>query len=236
MKNEELTKSKAEENDGKDKLPGKDTHSSLLTSNSSFITIPGVDIQKGIAMTGGTEAGYRSVLSLFHKDAEDRLPLLQHTPEADALPAFVTKVHALKSASASIGAAQVSALAAELETAGKAGDIAFIGKQLPVFVELLTALVKSIQDTLEPGKPEYQDVPQGGNTVTPLPVPHSQLFEKLAEALKSQNAFVIDHILNELNQTPLDSKIRETLEKISDDVLMTEFNNALKTIEELLDL
>jgi len=192
--------------------------------------IPGVNAQKGIAMTGGTLAAYKQVLSMFCKDAKDRLPLLQKTPETAAMSVFVTQVHALKSASASLGAEEFSAKAAELEAAGKTGDMAFIRGHLPSFAQRLAELVKNILDVLEQDKSEIQDVLQGNSADS-----YSQLFKELAEALKSQNASKIAHILYELNQKPLDSKARETVEKISDDVLITEFDNALKTIEELLD-
>ncbi|MDR2740260.1 MAG: response regulator, partial [Treponema sp.] len=78
-------------------------------TEESGIVIPGVDAAKGITMTGGTVAGYRKVLAQFRKDAQERLALLQEPPEPGALPLFVTQAHALKSASASLGAAEVSA-------------------------------------------------------------------------------------------------------------------------------
>jgi len=211
----------------------------LPDKDSPFPNIPGIDTAKGIALTGGTVTAYKQVLSIFSKDAEDRLHLLEKTQEADlpladTLPTFITQVHALKSASASLGAVEVSAEAAALEAAGKAGDIASIKKQLPVFVELLTVLVKNIREALEPGKPEYQDVPQGAAPSLPIPCP--ELFKELAEALKSQNVSEIGRILLELNQKALNPKTSETVKKISDDVLMAEFGNALKNIEELLGL
>jgi len=130
-------------------------NSPLPTPNSpppiptpSLPDIPGVDTAKGIAMTGGTITAYRKVLSLFCKDVEQRLPLLQNAPEADALPAFVTQVHSLKSASASIGAQEVSSMAAGLEAIGKAGDAAFIRESLPDFVKQLEELTKNIRVSL----------------------------------------------------------------------------------------
>jgi CheY-like chemotaxis protein/nitrogen-specific signal transduction histidine kinase len=121
--------------------------------HSLILDIPGVDIQKGIAMTGGKEERYRSLLALFCKDMKERLLLLQKAQgsnllQADAVTALVTQFHALKGASASLGAGRVSAEAAALEAAGKAGDVEFLGKQLPLFVELLTELVKNIQNAL----------------------------------------------------------------------------------------
>jgi len=195
--------------------------------------IPGVDMAKGISMTGGTEAFYRRVLELFNKDALERLPLLQTVPEKDALRNFITNVHSLKSASASIGAAEVSAKAAALEAAGKSGDFAFIEGNLRHFTEHLTELVKNIRASLEPAQASKQE-PASPASDSRLPTPPSPLLTELETALKAQNAAEIDRILNELNQKQFDSKTREILDKISDDVLMTEFGNALKSIEELL--
>jgi len=194
---------------------------------SPFLTIPGVDVQKGIALTGGTPAAYRQVLSLFCRDTEDRLSLLQKTPEANALLAFVTQVHALKSASASIGAAEVSALAAELEKAGNDGDTAFIGEHLPAFARQLRELTENIRAALrlnETAAPHSE---------YPI-VDHSSLFEELAEALQKQNVPEIDRIIAALGENSLDIKTKEALDKISDEVLMTEFESALKTIDEVL--
>jgi len=195
-----------------------------------LLAIPGVDTAKGIAMTGGTLLTYKQVLSLFCKDIEQRLPLLQKTPETDALPALVTHVHALKSASASIGAAEVSARAAELETAGKGGDLAFIRKNLPAFAEQLAELIHDVKKALEPAKtPENRNA-----SVSSLLVSYSSLFTELAEAMKSQNISEIDRILDDINRESLDTKTKEILDKISDNVLMAEFDSALKAIEQLI--
>jgi signal transduction histidine kinase/CheY-like chemotaxis protein len=201
-----------------------------LTMNNEqnpVFAIPGVDTAKGIAMTGGTVTAYRQVLSLFCKDAEDRLPLLQKPLTPDTLTAFITHVHALKSASASLGAGDVSAQAAALEAAGKAADMSFIGEHLPAFAQQLEELTRNIEKVLEHKEPENPSDPS-------MLIAHSSLFEKLAKALKAQKTTEIDRVLEELNKKPLDAKTREALEKISDEVLMAEFGNALKIINKLI--
>jgi CheY-like chemotaxis protein/anti-sigma regulatory factor (Ser/Thr protein kinase) len=189
----------------------------------SLVSIPGIDTAKGISMTGGTEALYRQVLALFQKDAQDRLPKLQ-TGETD-LPLFITNVHALKSASASIGAAEVSEQAAKLEAAGKSGDLAYIKDNLPNFTERLTQLAEDIR-----ASPQLNETaaPSPPSPCSPAPSHYSPLFTDLATALKSQNAAEIDRILEELIHKPLDAKTKEAVEKISDAVLMTEFGTALE--------
>jgi CheY-like chemotaxis protein len=194
-------------------------------------TIPGVDVAKGIAMTGGTLNAYRQVLTMFRKDAEDRLPLLQTMPETDALPSFVTQVHALKSASASTGAAEVSSLAAELEAAGKIKDTAFIQKHLSVFAEQLAELAKRIE--------AWEKAVEGLDFETPAgELDHdavTSLLHELAAALQLQKADDIDYILEQLLQQPLEAGIKTTLEQISDEVLMAEYGKAGETLDRLLN-
>ena len=199
----------------------------LPIPHSPFPSIPGVDAQRGMAMTGGKIEFYRKVLATFSKDAEERLPLFQTVPGDDTLPSFATQVHALKSASASIGAAEVSARAAELEGAARGGDIALIGKQLPVFAEQLAELVKNIRAFLE------TNAGTEGSETPALETPVSHLRE-LSVALKSQKADDIDRILEELNQKNLNADFGAALEKISDNVLMAEFDSAIHAVEELI--
>jgi signal transduction histidine kinase/CheY-like chemotaxis protein/HPt (histidine-containing phosphotransfer) domain-containing protein len=207
-------------------------HSTLDATHSPLPSFPGLDTAKGIAMTGGTLTGYRSVLSMFCKDAEKRLLFLQTAPsksaDAGAMKDFATQVHALKGALASIGAEEISAMAAELEAAAKAPavDLTNIEKQLPVFTKRLAELLSNIHDALG----SMTELP---NTQISLPLPIPLLHE-LKAALKTEKADDIDHILDELNQKPLDPKTKDSLEQISDQVLMAEFDNAIIIVNELI--
>ncbi|MDR2717486.1 MAG: response regulator [Treponema sp.] len=205
---------------------------------SLLSTIPGIDIQKGISMTGGTIAAYKQVLIMFRKDAHDRLPLLQKIPEADTLLSFITQVHALKSASASLGAADISAQAAALESAGKAADIVFIREHLPAFVQQLAELIGGIDAALETDKNSGSMTNNNTAGTAPVGTTHARtaadsaalvsLLSSLESALKSQKSAEIDRILEELSRKPLNIGTKEILQKISDDVLMTEFDSAVK--------
>jgi|GEM_PF-897987 len=196
----------------------------------SHLIIPGVDTAKGIAKTGGTLAGYKQVLSVFYKDAKDRLPLLQTMPNAKTLPMFITHVHALKSASASLGAQEISKEAARLEAAGKAEDMMFFEKNLSLFTENLAELAENIGAVLA-----LQDMWESAVEETPVDISvYIPVLHELAEAMKSQNIFETERILDELGQKPLDSKAREILEKVSDNVLVADFDSAVKTIDEFI--
>jgi len=229
---------------GSREIGEKDTHffeapvaESVEAPNHNLLSIPGVDTEKGMSMTGETEEFYRRVLALFLRDALERLPRLQTVPEQDALRAFVTQVHSLKSASASIGADEFSASAAALEAAGKAGNMAFIKDNLSGFINRLTELIQNISAVVEPAAPSPES--SVANSSPPIPdssflIAHSSLLIALASALSSENAAETDRLLNELNKKQFDPGTRAILGKISDDVLMAEYGNALKSVEELL--
>jgi signal transduction histidine kinase/CheY-like chemotaxis protein len=208
----------------------KKEEASSVSDPQSQGQISGVDMTKGIAMTGGTEEVYRSVLVLFCKDAEDRLPLLRKIPGVNALPTFVTQVHALKSASASIGAAEVSAQAAGLEAAGKAADMNFIQENLPVFAESLSELIDGIrawEKTKKDNEPEKPEPATENGTIMPL-------LHELASALKTQKAEDIDRALERLMLQHLDADIKSVVERISDEVLMAEYYKATEILDSVL--
>jgi HPt (histidine-containing phosphotransfer) domain-containing protein len=171
-------------------------------------------------MTGGTIGGYKKVLALFRKDAKERLPVFSAFPSETALAVFVTQAHAIKSAAGTIGAAEVSAGAAGLEAAGKAGDAAAIQKLLPGFTEKLAALAAAA-----PAVPE--EVAAAGAAPDPALLP---LLRELAEALRAKKMGALDRVLEELSRKSLDNKTREALDAVSDNVLMGEYDKALETV------
>jgi signal transduction histidine kinase/CheY-like chemotaxis protein len=197
------------------------------------LIISGVDVQHGITMTGGTLSSYKQVLALFCKDARDRLPLLQNTPTVNILPIFITQVHALKSALASLGAADASARAAALEAAGKAEDLIFIENHLSDFTAHLTGLTKHIESALIAEAALENDSMDIADDVTDIAI-FVPLLQELSIALRERKADDLDRILDELMQQPLDSRSKEALEQISDEILIAEYKNAGEIVNRLL--
>jgi signal transduction histidine kinase/CheY-like chemotaxis protein len=138
----------------------EETQKEAIKKEETLPVIPGVDTAKGLSFCGGKVSGYKKVLSLFRRDTKERIALLQgfldksiageprQNPEQD-FATFNTQVHTLKSVLGSIGASELSAEAAALETAGKAEDLAAIKGSLPGFVTHLDALVERIGAALE---------------------------------------------------------------------------------------
>jgi CheY-like chemotaxis protein len=194
------------------------------------IRIEGLDVATGIAMTGGTLEAYMRVLESYRRDAESRLAFLgdfmgEFGPES--LPAFTTQVHALKSASASIGAGALSAMAAELEAAGKKGDREFIRKNLGDFYRGLETLIREIRGGLREKARNSAEAPAAGKA--------GDLLLGLKAALEAENIKDIDRFLDDLEALPLSPELREAYADISDLVLINEFQQAITAIEKLIE-
>jgi HPt (histidine-containing phosphotransfer) domain-containing protein len=188
--------------------------------------IPGVDVRKGIAMTGGTEAGYRKVLAQFYRDAVGRLPLFAKPPLEAEIAAFTAQAHALKSAAGTIGAAEVSKEAAALEAAGKSGDTTAIAEKLPEFCARLSELVTAIGEVFESEKLGAGSEEKAAASLSTLP---SSLLS-LKAALEVKNMEEIDSLLGELEKMPLDGEMREAVNAVSALVLMGEYEKAVQMI------
>jgi signal transduction histidine kinase/HPt (histidine-containing phosphotransfer) domain-containing protein/ActR/RegA family two-component response regulator len=204
-------------------------------SGKTGIQIPGVDTQKGINMTGGTEAGYRKVLAQFCKDAAERLPIFARPP---AETAFAVHAHAIKSAAGTIGAAEIAKEAAALEAAGNAGDKAAIEEGLPKFREDLAQLIEGIEKALEEkggGITAKGGAAQSaGVSPSALQLSLQALFSALRSALEIKNMREIDKLLEEIEQLPLDTETREQINAVSDQVLMGEYGKAMEIVNMLL--
>jgi hypothetical protein len=124
--------------------------------------------------------------------------------------------------------------AAELEAAGKAGDMAAIAEKLPQFREHLTGLIKGIGKVLEK-KNEGLRVNDRMTESSPVSSPALQtLLPGLRAALDAKNMKEIDKLFGEIEQLSLDTETRERINDVSDHVLMGEYQKALDELDRFL--
>ncbi|MDR2199778.1 MAG: response regulator [Deltaproteobacteria bacterium] len=204
-------------------------------SNEINLIIDGLDVQRGITMTGGNEDNYKKVLSIFHKDVELRLPLLKRPLDKESLPLFTTQVHALKSSLASIGASELSEQAKSLETKARDGNLKDIHESFKEFYDNLSSLNEKIEAALEV-KDEFISANFHDLSQADLIKDNLSLFNNLADALEKEQVGVIENMLNEIDKINFDSKIKVILERISQQVLISEFNEAFKIVKSLMEV
>ncbi|MDR1127755.1 MAG: response regulator [Treponema sp.] len=196
------------------------------------IEIEGVDVSRGIAMTGGSEEGYRNVLSVLHKDIQSRVPVFEKLIERpedsplppEELPAFTIHVHALKSALATIGASELSEKAAGLESAGKGIDCRYIAIKLPAFIRDLKALNEKIKAAVILPEETQQNVRDIASLLPAL--------EELQAALLAYDVGRIDALMKQLEAEGRPA-LNETA-RLPELILMGDYEEAAELIGELL--
>ena len=189
------------------------------------IRIEGVDVGKALAIAGGSAENYLRTLAVFCKDGRRRIKEIEKCSEMLNLPLYVIYVHALKSASANIGAIDLSEAAKRLEDAGKKEDVAFIEAQNPYLMSEFSALLDRAEAALAEVKKEAQieaaDVEALRAELSALRVA-TITFD--AAAIKKAEAGLAKYVN--------DADVGEIVEDILQNVLMGDDEKVLELIDE----
>ncbi|MDR1900978.1 MAG: response regulator [Treponema sp.] len=205
-----------------------ESESASGAARSIRLEIEGLDVARGLAMTGGTETTYREVLERYCRDVEERLPSLRGVPSLEDIPFFVIQVHALKSASASIGAETLSVKAQLLENAGRVGDLRVIAEHLSGFRQNISSLTARIKAALKAGAKPAEET--GENLAVPA---DKETLRRLRTALDQRDIQNVDLLLNKLLAGTVD-KEKHILSQISGCVLISDFDEAVELLDSLL--
>ncbi|MCL2415404.1 MAG: Hpt domain-containing protein [Defluviitaleaceae bacterium] len=117
---------------------------------ASINTIEGIDMKKISSFMCENPERYLRVLGIFQREGMQKLQDISKCFANRDLGLYITYVHALKSASANIGAEELSQASAKLENAGKQGDWDYISKHNKGFLKQLNNILESIGNSLKP--------------------------------------------------------------------------------------
>jgi signal transduction histidine kinase/CheY-like chemotaxis protein len=199
--------------------------------------IEGVDIEEGLKMANGSVESYLDILSVYVKDSKERYGTLcsflqtihMSSPDPHILSIFTTQVHALKSASASVGAKSLSEEAMRLEMAGRSASVEFIKQNLGLLCNSLAVIIERIERVLPKGEDS-----EGGAENQEVGAEDRRDFLSLKTALENEDIHTIDSLFETLNEKQFSVKVKEKLGEISDFILVSDFKEALKALEGLL--
>jgi CheY-like chemotaxis protein len=194
------------------------------TETEEFPPISGIDTRLGIANTGGTAEGYRMILEIFCIDIAERLPQIKSALETEDYPLYTTAVHALKGASRSIGAMEFGDFAAQMEEAGRKNDKKKIKGQTGELLERLTMLRDAIALALKADTRKSQPG-EADSFALELDVLRGALADMDTELVNSQ--------LLKCRDMSLDSRDRDLIGEIEQDVLLFEYETAIERIDSL---
>jgi CheY-like chemotaxis protein len=112
------------------------------------MAIEGLNVKKGILASGGKHERYLKILSSFYREGIEKSQELKTFLETGDMSFYKINVHALKGATANIGADSLSYAAEKLEKAAESFDLNFIETHNTKFLSDLELLLHSIDQAL----------------------------------------------------------------------------------------
>jgi CheY-like chemotaxis protein len=207
--------------------------SSAPPAYSDALRIEGVDVELGLKRIGGSMKDYLEVLEIYCRDVESSLHVLENIPWED-INNYTIRVHALKSASANIGAVALSNEAAFLEEAAKKGDLQAIWEKTDIFRERLAGLIYGIRAALSLVNGAGKGAEETGDTPGAHDAPAAEDLLRLKRALASRNIGAVDATLDGLSAMPLSDNVKNMLSRISNHILLADFDEAEDIVNALL--
>jgi len=172
------------------------------------------------------------IAEFFIRDAKKAASIMESIyinkgRRADDISMFVINVHAMKSALANVGETDICDDAAVLEKAGREKDIDFILMKLPSFMEQLYAVINRFE------KQEKEKI-KTNKTAGEISLLKEKLFE-IRAACSVYNRKAAKDLLAELREKAWPAEINECFSRISAYLLHSEFDEAVKFIEEYVN-
>jgi HPt (histidine-containing phosphotransfer) domain-containing protein len=195
--------------------------------------IEGLDVDRGLFLSGGVEEQYADLLRISVKAFDDRIKKMRSL-YVDNLPDFAIEIHGIKGALYAIGAGSLGDEAKELEFAAKAENAAFCAEAYPLFEEKFAAFNRLLAAAVK-----RRAIPSLG----PGSVP--RLIVSLGEALEASRQYNLDQagkIISSLRSYSWEARsgeagdkpIAEYLEQIADNLEYMEYEEAERLISLLL--
>jgi len=213
----------------KEKQIGSAVERSVKEKEAHSVSIEGLDADKGITLSGGTVEYYFETLSTFHEDVHERIAVIAKCLEEGNLPLYVTHIHALKSASANIGADRLSEAAYALEMAAISEDIQFIDRNHDNFLIETERILNSISNALSSHNISSKE---------PSIVIDAEQFKaellSLKTALEDLDIDKINQTIDTLLKTARSDDVLSVIRNISKQILLVEYDEAERLIDSLL--
>ncbi len=195
---------------------------------TTMLQIESIDINLGMSRIGGNFDTYVEILNMYYKDGVKRIPNISNYCNNKDIANYKIEVHALKAASASIGATDISNQAKLLEDACIEENIVYIEENNDIFINNFNLLLLNIQEALK----EIIIVDHNstekiiGDTTF-----YNESLTNLIDSLDSININKCDEILNNLFKFNWNEIQFENLNKIKDLVESYEFDLAIEFLE-----
>lgn len=188
-------------------------------NNEENLEITGLNVSEAIKMLG-SEKLFRAVLKEYYAAIESKAKKIRELRWAEDWENYTIEVHSLKSTSKQIGAEYVGDLAAELEMAGKTGDIELIKEkndhmldEYEKYIELLQPIFADESDEVSGGEELYE------------------LLGTLSEVIHTFDILAIDEIVHSIENSKFTGDDESFFQKLKSAIDEADIDKCIEIIE-----
>ena len=196
------------------------------------VIIEGIDTDEVAAHYAGGLEEYNELLKLYCLDGKRKLKVLQELWEEQDYEGYGIEVHALKSASANVGAMRLSSRAKEQEKAVNRGDLTFVEGRVAQLLTEYAEQLEHIQKYLDDNRNA------DGATADRKEIDKEELLQQMESALDSLENFQAKEcarIIEEIMSCQLDAETETTLENVREQLKLYEDDAAEQMLRELIE-
>ena len=185
----------------------------------------GLNVTTGLDLASGDIKTYKNTVEVTMREIAKSIIKLNEFPTDKDLKKFCIEVHGLKGSFANIGASVLSFKAAKLEDASHEGDIDYCIANLDEFVDELRVFEKNLINVFEEiwEKQETFEIPPE------LP----PILSRITEAMAETDFSAVYEEVDNLNALELDGAIKEEIEKLTEALMIMNYDHAEIIIERL---
>ncbi len=212
--------------------PGKNDSGTNSEYDFSSIQIQGISNEAIVRHQAGSVADYKEILELYCIDGERKTTLLRNLFEDKDYATYEIEVHGLKSASANIGAMDLSDLAKEHEHAAARGDEEYIKQHFTDLIQSYETQLQHIQHFLD----ERQEKTDNSEDLPEIDLP--SFTEMIREALKQLEDFHSRECANRIDvllNYNLTDDLKTKLKEIQTQLRLYEDDEAERLLQQLLE-
>ncbi len=192
------------------------------------LRIKGVDVGYGVRLLGGDFDDYVDIVKTYYADSVRKQVSIATSFGTKDIKMLKTEIHAVKSASTSIGALGLAAKALKLEEACQNNDWEYIEKNIARFFEEFADVIEEIPKSIKIEDEDGDDNKPNGE----IPLLKESLSE-LGEAIEFVDISRIEDILEMLSGYAWEDGIGEILLKIKGCIETYEYDEALPMINDI---
>ena len=196
------------------------------------ITIPGIDTDEVAAHYAGSLEEYNELLKLYCLDGRRKIKVLQELWEEQDYEGYGIEVHALKSASANVGAMRLSSMAKEQEKAVNRGNLGFVDGRVSRLLAEYEEQLGYIQEYLDQNRHEESASKEKKE------IEKAALLREIESALASLEDFQAKECarkIEEILECRLEAETETALGKIKEQLELYEDDAAEQMLRDLIE-